>query len=59
LKYEEKDMWRVFQRWGRVVDVFISRRMNNKNKRFGFVQFQDMIDVVELERKLDYVWIGY
>ena len=52
-------MWRVFQRWGRVVDVFISRRMNNKNKRFGFVQFQDMIDVVELERKLDYVWIGY
>ena len=49
-------MWKVFQRWVRVVDVFISRRLNNKNKRFAFVKFQD---VVELERKLDSVWIGY
>ena len=31
LEYEEKDMWKVFQRWGRVADVFISRRLNNKN----------------------------
>jgi len=38
-----------------IVDVFISRRMNNKNQIFVFVQFQDVIDVVELERKLDYV----
>ena len=36
--------------------MFNSRRLNNKNQRFGFVKFQD---VVELERKLDSVWIGY
>ncbi|XP_068492356.1 uncharacterized protein [Phaseolus vulgaris] len=58
-EYQKEDMWRVFQRWGRVVDVFISRRMNNKNQRFGFVKFQGVVDVVDLERRLDSVWIGY
>ena len=42
-----------------MVDVFISRRMNNKNQRFGFVKFQGVVDVVDLERRLDSVWIGY
>jgi len=55
LEYEEEDMWKVFQRWGRVVDVFISRRLNNKNQIFGFVKFQDVVDVVDLERRLDSV----
>jgi len=59
LEYQEEDMWRVFQRWGRVVDMFISRRLNNKNQRFGFVKFQDVVDAVDLERRLDSVWIGY
>jgi len=26
--YEEYDMWKVFQRWGRVSEVFISRRLD-------------------------------
>ena len=39
--------------------MFISRRLNNKNQRFGFVKFQDVVDVVDLERRLDFVGIGY
>jgi len=31
MEYEEKDMWKVFQRWVRVVDMFISIKLNNKN----------------------------
>jgi len=32
MKRSVSDMRKVFQRWGRVVDVFISRSLNNKNQ---------------------------
>jgi len=35
-EFQEKDLWRVFKRWGRVIDVFISRKLGKK--RFGFCQ---------------------
>ena len=54
----ERDMWKVFQRWGRVLDVFISRKLNARNRRFGFVRFQGVINAASLERKLDAIWIG-
>jgi len=46
-------MWKVFNRWGRVVDVFISRRLNANKQRSRFVKFQNVVDVFELEKKLD------
>jgi len=36
---KESDLWKIFRRWGRVSDVFISRRLNIKKQRFGFVRF--------------------
>jgi len=57
--YFEKDLWKIFQRWGRVLDVFISRKLNARNQRFGFVKFQSIRDVDVLERQLDSIWIGY
>ena len=44
--------------WGRVSDVFISRRLDSGKRRFGFVSFQGVLDVRVLERKLDAIWIG-
>jgi len=54
----EKDMVRVFQKWGRVKDVFISRRLNKWGRRFGFVRFFGIRDVERLERELDQIYIG-
>jgi len=34
-----KDLWKVHQRWGRVMDVFISNKLNYRKRRFGFVRF--------------------
>lgn len=56
----ERDLWKVFQTWGRVLDVFISRKLNARNQRFGFVRFHGVIHASSssLERKLDAIWIG-
>ena len=54
----EKDMVRVFQKWGRVKDVFIARRLNKWGRRFGFVRFYGIRDVERLERELDQIYIG-
>ncbi|ESW26204.1 hypothetical protein PHAVU_003G099400, partial [Phaseolus vulgaris] len=54
----ERDLWKVFQRWGRFLDVFVSRKFNARNRKFGFVRFQGVNDVFSLERELDAIWIG-
>ncbi|ESW06482.1 hypothetical protein PHAVU_010G051400, partial [Phaseolus vulgaris] len=53
-----RGLWKVFQRWGRILDVFISRKLNARNRRFGFVRFHGVSDAHSLERKLDAIWIG-
>jgi len=56
--HEEKELWNIFQRWGRVLDVFIPKKLNSRKQRFGFVRFHGVRDVCELERRLDAIWIG-
>ena len=53
----ESELWKVFQMWGRVLDIFISRKLNKRNHRFGFVRFKGVVDEVALEKKLDSIWI--
>ena len=55
---KESDLWKIFRRWGRVSDVFISRRLNIKKQRFGFVRFLGVQNVRELEYHLNTIWIG-
>ena len=49
----EKDMWRIFQKWGKVWEVFIPRTKNKLGHRFGFVRFKEVMDEQRLERQLD------
>jgi len=56
--FREGDLWKVFQRWGRVLDVFVSRKFNARNQKFGFARFQGVKDFFSLERELDAIWIG-
>jgi len=55
---KESDLWKIFPRWGRVSDVFISRRLNIKKQRFGFVRFLGVQNVRELEYHLNTIRIG-
>jgi len=56
--HDERDMWKIFQRRGRIKDIFISRRLNIKRQRFRFVRFHEVVEEDELERRLNAIWIG-
>jgi len=54
----EQDMFRIFQKWARVKEVFISKRPNRWGRRFGFVRFFPVPNEVRLEKQLDQIYIG-
>jgi len=56
--FGEIDILKIFQRWARVKEVFISRRRNKWGRRFGFVRLCDVRNVGKLERDLDQIYIG-
>ena len=56
--YGEVDMFKIFRRWARVKEVFISRRLNKWGRRFGFVRFFEVRNVGRLGRDLDQIYIG-
>lgn len=56
--YGELDMIKIFRRWARVKEVFISRRLNKWGRRFGFVRFFEVRNVGRLEKDLDQIYIG-
>ena len=58
MDHDERDMWKVFQRQGRLKDVFIYRRLNVKKQRFDFVRFQEVGNVDALETRLNLIWLG-
>lgn len=37
--WNEAALWRMFSRYGTVVDVYIAKKLNRRNKNFGFVRF--------------------
>src|ERR1044072_7251326 len=51
--YTEKAMWGIFQRWGRVWNVYMPRRLNRYGQRFGFVRYMDVAEPKGLEKELD------
>lgn len=56
LKHE--DLWKIFLRWGRAIDIYVPPRKDSFGRRFGFVKFIDVQNPKELEEKLDNIWNG-
>jgi len=56
--FGEKDMLKIFQKWARVKEVFISRRLNKWGRRFGFVRLFDVKNAGKLAWELDQIYIG-
>lgn len=57
-EFQEMDLWKLFQCWGRVLDVIVFRKLNARKQRIGFVRFHGVRDAITLERQLDSIWIG-
>ncbi|GJR09741.1 RNA-directed DNA polymerase, eukaryota, reverse transcriptase zinc-binding domain protein [Tanacetum coccineum] len=52
-----KDLWKVCNQYGNVVDAFIPYRRSKSGKRFGFVRFIKVIDVDRLVNNLCTIWV--
>ena len=46
---KEDDLWKLFQKWGKVWEVFIPKYKNKEGHRFGFVRFKEVQDERSLE----------
>lgn len=36
-------LWKMFTRWGKVVDVYLPKKRNKEGKLFGFVRFDQVL----------------
>ncbi|GKV50261.1 hypothetical protein SLEP1_g56973 [Rubroshorea leprosula] len=55
---EAKFLWNRFQLYGKVVDVYLPTKRDKRGKRFGFVRLTGVKDVIQMERRLNEIWIG-
>nr|GEW43997.1 RNA-directed DNA polymerase, eukaryota [Tanacetum cinerariifolium] len=53
-----RDLWKACQEYGRVIDAYIPNRRSKSGKRFGFVRFIHIKEVVRLVRNLCTIWMG-
>nr|GEX17506.1 nucleotide-binding alpha-beta plait domain-containing protein [Tanacetum cinerariifolium]GEZ08378.1 nucleotide-binding alpha-beta plait domain-containing protein [Tanacetum cinerariifolium]GEZ08672.1 nucleotide-binding alpha-beta plait domain-containing protein [Tanacetum cinerariifolium] len=56
--FNAKDIWRVCNQYGNVVDTFIPDKKSNSDKRFGFVRFIKIANVEWLVNNLCTIWLG-
>ncbi|GJQ98395.1 RNA-directed DNA polymerase, eukaryota [Tanacetum coccineum] len=53
-----KDLWKVCESYGKVVDVFIPDRKSKAGKRFAFVRFIRVVNIDRLVGNLCTIWNG-
>nr|GEX88435.1 RNA-directed DNA polymerase, eukaryota [Tanacetum cinerariifolium] len=53
-----KDLWKVCNDFGNVVDVFIPNKKSKSGKRFAFVRFIMVRNLERLIKNLNTIWIG-
>nr|GEW22293.1 RNA-directed DNA polymerase, eukaryota, nucleotide-binding alpha-beta plait domain protein [Tanacetum cinerariifolium] len=51
-------LWRMFEKYGNVVDVYISFKRTKRDTGFGFVRFINTCDIEAFERRLKGTMIG-
>ncbi|KAI3515568.1 hypothetical protein L1887_14468 [Cichorium endivia] len=51
-------LWSLFRRFGKVVDIYMTRKTLRNGKEFGFVRFENVFDPRKLEDELNRAWIS-
>nr|GEU52460.1 RNA-directed DNA polymerase, eukaryota, nucleotide-binding alpha-beta plait domain protein [Tanacetum cinerariifolium] len=52
------DLWKVCSTYGTVIDVFIPNKRSKSGKRFAFVRYIKVFNLVRLVENLCTIWIG-
>nr|GEY37642.1 nucleotide-binding alpha-beta plait domain-containing protein [Tanacetum cinerariifolium] len=55
--FTAKDLWKVYNQYGTVIDSFISNRRSKSGKRFGFVRFNKIFDLERLDNNMCTIWV--
>ncbi|GKD64166.1 RNA-directed DNA polymerase, eukaryota, reverse transcriptase zinc-binding domain protein, partial [Tanacetum coccineum] len=55
---DAKNLWKEFQRFGRIVDAFIANKRSKTGKRFGFVRFLGVRNGEDFAKTMSNIWIG-
>ncbi|GJX83398.1 nucleotide-binding alpha-beta plait domain-containing protein [Tanacetum coccineum] len=56
--WESSALWKMFDRYGSMMDVYISFKKMKKGTRFGFVRFKNIVDLVAFEGRLRGIFIS-
>ncbi|GJY64275.1 RNA-directed DNA polymerase, eukaryota [Tanacetum coccineum] len=56
--FGSRDLWKICEGYGKVVDVFIPNRKSKAGKRFAFVRFIRVENIDRLVGNLCTIWIG-
>ncbi|GKC55650.1 nucleotide-binding alpha-beta plait domain-containing protein [Tanacetum coccineum] len=56
--WDTSALWKMFSRYGSVVDVYVAFKKTKRDTRFGFVRFINIGDVVRFESRLKGILIG-
>lgn len=56
--WDANALWKMFLIWGKAVDVYVPLNRDKYGGRYGFVKFIRVVDAVELEKRLQQIWIG-
>ncbi|GLU01162.1 hypothetical protein SLE2022_184840 [Rubroshorea leprosula] len=54
---EVKELWYRFQRYGKVIDVFVPKKRDKWGKRFGFLRLLGVENESQMVRRLNEIWI--
>ncbi|PWA69704.1 hypothetical protein CTI12_AA294250 [Artemisia annua] len=53
-----RDLWKEFEGYGKLVDVYIARKVSKLGKRFVFIRYANVIEERKLEARLQMMCIG-
>nr|GEV78219.1 RNA-directed DNA polymerase, eukaryota [Tanacetum cinerariifolium] len=56
--FGSRDLWKLCEAYGNVVDMFIPKHKSKAGRRFAFVRFIRVVDLVRLIGNLCTLWVG-
>ncbi|GKV12444.1 hypothetical protein SLEP1_g23583 [Rubroshorea leprosula] len=57
-EWKQKDMWKEFKKYGRVIQIYIANKNDKWGRKFGFVRFLNIRNPREMELNLSKIQVG-
>ncbi|GLT40914.1 hypothetical protein SLA2020_150110 [Shorea laevis] len=55
---EEKELWYSFQKYGKVLDVYVPKKHDKWGKRYGFLRMLGVQNEDQMVRRLNEIWFS-